>query len=59
MKKIENQAQLVAAIGALLEYNWRDEEADYLNWKRENPGMEDTDHIFNTMLALDNWIGEA
>ncbi len=56
MHKITNHSQLVAAIDRLLEYNWKDEEEDYNDWKEENPGMEDSQHIFHTIQALDCWI---
>ena len=57
--KITTQAQLVAAINKLLEYNWLDEEKDYNNWKEENPGLDDSDHIFYTLQALNDWVGES
>jgi len=51
MKQITNNAELIAAIDTLLEYNWRDEEQDY----EQHEGDKDA-HIFTTMQALDAWI---
>ena len=57
--KITTEAQLVAAINRLLEYNWSDEEENYNDWKEENPGLDDSAHIFHTLRILNDWIGES
>jgi hypothetical protein len=58
MTKIETHGDLVQAIRTVLEYNWKDEEEDYNQWREDNPGMDDQDHIFKTLEALDSWLGD-
>ncbi len=52
---IKTAQDLINAIQNIVEYNWEDEAQDYQQWKRDNPGQEDHNHIFHTLKALDTW----
>lgn len=53
---INTNAELVAAINRVLDYNWKDEEEDYEEQKRQ--GNEVENHIYLTLCELDEWVSE-
>lgn len=52
MEKIQTIAQLKEAINKLLDYNWDDEKDDFQEHRNDKA------HIFVTMQALADWVGE-
>lgn len=53
---INTNADLLAAINRVLDYNWKDEEEDYNRQKEE--GNDVDGHIYITLCELDEWVSE-
>ena len=55
MTKIKTAQQLIEAIQSVVAYNWEQEQEDLEQWKQDNPGEDDSSHIFHVLKALDKW----
>ena len=52
---INTLTDLAAAIRAVVDYNWTDERDDYESDENDSR----SEHIFNHLVALDNWINST
>jgi hypothetical protein len=60
-KKIDSIQSLTWAIRTLVDYNWKDERDDYAACVAAPSETDNTreGHIFETIVALDNWLDDA